>query len=189
MVNLGMNFQQQGIALAVKKIFYVDNDNTGVRAQNAFPDLVYGRPMVGQSMQVQEADMRKLIAILLFSLILPAAHARVVTKVVHYHSGDTKLTGFMAYDTKFHGKRPGVLAVHEWWGLKAYARKHAKMLAKLGNVAFALDMYGNGRTASHPKDAGKFVKMVSSNMPLAKALFLAALDQLKANPLTEQKKS
>ncbi|MBI1422472.1 MAG: prolyl oligopeptidase family serine peptidase [Gammaproteobacteria bacterium] len=132
--------------------------------------------------------MRKLIGILLFTLLIPVSEAKLVTKVVHYQEGDTKLKGFLAYDTKFKGKRPGVLVVHEWWGQNAYARKRAEMLAKLGYVAFALDMYGNGKTATHPKDAGKFAGMVSSNMPLAKARFLAALDQLKANPLVEPDK-
>lgn len=132
--------------------------------------------------------MRKLIGILVLSLVVPVAQAKLVGKVVHYQEGDTKLSGYLAYDTKFKGKRPGILVVHEWWGQNAYARKRAKMLAKLGYVAFALDMYGNGKTATHPKDAGKFAKMVSSNMPLAKARFLAALDQLKANPLTDSDK-
>ena len=132
--------------------------------------------------------MRKLIGILLLALMVPLAQAKLVTKVVHYQEGDTKFNGYLAYDTKFKGKRPGILVVHEWWGQNAYARKRAKMLAKLGYVAFALDMYGNGKTATHPQDAGKFAKMVSSNMPLAKARFLAALDQLKANPLTDPDK-
>lgn len=132
--------------------------------------------------------MRKLLGIVLFTLILPVAQAKLVTKVVHYQGGDTKLTGYLAYDTKFKGKRPGILVVHEWWGQNAYPRKRAEMLARLGYVAFALDMYGNGKTASHPDDAGKFARMVSSNMPLAKVRFLAALDQLKANPLTDKDK-
>lgn len=132
--------------------------------------------------------MRKLIVILLFGLALPMAHAKVVSRVVHYHAGDTKLTGFLAYDTKFKGKRPGVLVVHEWWGQNAYARKRAVMLAKLGYVAFALDMYGNGKTATHPKDAGRFAGMVRKNMPLARARFMAALEQLKADPHTEKDK-
>ena len=137
---------------------------------------------------MQETYMRKLIGILLFSLIMPAAQAKLVAKTVHYHGGDTKLTGYMVYDSRFKGKRPGILVVHEWWGQNAYARKRARMLARLGYVAFALDMYGNGKTATHPKDAGKFAGMVRSNMPLAKARFLAALDQLKANPLTDADK-
>lgn len=132
--------------------------------------------------------MRKLIGLLLFTLLLPVAQAKVVGKVVHYQAGDTKLSGYMVYDTRFKGKRPGILVVHEWWGLNAYARKRAVMLAKLGYVAFAVDMYGNGKTATHPKDAGKFAKMVSSNLPLEKARFFAALDQLKDNPLVDPKR-
>ena len=132
--------------------------------------------------------MRKFIGIVLFTLIMPVAEAKVVGEVIHYQGGDTKLTGYLAYDTKFKGKRPGVLVVHEWWGQNAYVRKRAKMLAKLGYVAFALDMYGNGKTAKHPDDAGKFAGMVRSNMPVAKARFMAALEQLKANPMTEADK-
>jgi len=132
--------------------------------------------------------MRKLLGVFLLSLLIPVAEARVVTQVVHYESEGTKMTGFVAYDTKFKGKRPGVLVVHEWWGQNAYPRKRAKMLAKLGYIAFALDMYGNGQVATHPKDAGKFAGMVRNNMPLARARFLAALEQLKANPLTDKDK-
>jgi len=153
--------------------------------QNAEP----GRGLIhrtgGQFIHAKERIMRKLLGVLLLSLLLPSAQAKVVGKLVHYREGETTLVGYVAYDTKFKGKRPGVLVVHEWWGQNAYARKRARMLAKLGYVGFALDMYGNGKTASHPKDAGKFASMVRENMPLAKARFMAALDQLKANPLTD----
>jgi dienelactone hydrolase len=70
--------------------------------------------------------------------------------------------------------------VHEWWGHNDYARKRAEMLAKLGYVALAVDMYGSGRQASHPDEAGKFAGAVAGNMPVAKARFKAAIDTLKA---------
>ena len=112
----------------------------------------------------------------------------IVTKEVTYSSDGTTLKGFLAYDSGKTGKMPGIIVVHEWWGLNQYARERAEELAKLGYVAFAIDMYGNGTVVTHPKDAGKFAGMVRSNMPLAKARFLAALDQLKANPLTDADK-
>jgi dienelactone hydrolase len=54
----------------------------------------------------------------------------------------------MAYDDKAQGKRPGVLVVHEWWGLNDFIREKAKALAAMGYVAFAPDMYGEGRTTA-----------------------------------------
>ena len=50
---------------------------------------------------------------------------------------------------------PGVLVVHEWWGLDDYAKGRAKQLAGMGYVAFACDMYGDGKHVDHPKDAGR----------------------------------
>ncbi|NJO86727.1 MAG: hypothetical protein HC821_01225 [Lewinella sp.] len=63
--------------------------------------------------------------------------------------------------------------------------RRAEMLAELGYVALAIDMYGEGKTASHPEDAGKFAGMVMSNLPEAKARFEQALRTLKANPLVD----
>lgn len=113
---------------------------------------------------------------LLFTLNV---HAEIITKEVSYQQGDTVMKGFVAYDDSIQGKRPGILVVHEWWGHNAYARKRARMLAKLGYTALAVDMYGDGKTADHPTDAGKFSSAVGDNLPLAKARFDAAIKYLK----------
>jgi dienelactone hydrolase len=110
---------------------------------------------------------------------ISAAHATVQGKEVTYGINGTVLKGYIAYDDAIKGKRPGILVVHEWWGLNDYARKRARMLAEQGYTALALDMYGNGRQAHHPDDAGKFASEVAKNAPLAKARFEAALNLLK----------
>ncbi len=112
-------------------------------------------------------------------LVAAAAQAAVQGKEVSYEADGTKLKGYVAYDDAVKGKRPGVLVVHEWWGLNDYARKRARMLAKQGYTALALDMYGNGKMAHHPDDAQKFSSEVSQNEGLAKARFEAALALLK----------
>ena len=61
-----------------------------------------------------------------------AAWGKVVGREVEYRSGDTVLKGYLAEDTGVKGKRPGVLVVHEWWGLNDYARKRARMLGRAG---------------------------------------------------------
>ena len=129
--------------------------------------------------------------ILLILLILPmttVAHAEIITKEVDYKQADTIMKGMLAYDDAIKGKRPGVLIVHEWWGHNKHARDKARMLAKEGYVAFAVDMYGDRKNADHPDDAGKFSSAVAGNMPLAKARFEAAIDTLKAQANVESDK-
>ncbi len=116
---------------------------------------------------------------------LATAQAKVVGKTVEYTAGGTTLKGYLAYDDKVKGKRPGVLVVHEWWGLNDYARKRARMLAELGYTALAVDMYGEGKTAAHPDDAGKFSSEVMKNFDTAKVRFAAGEDLLKKEPTVD----
>ncbi len=113
------------------------------------------------------------------------AHAAVQGKEVSYHANHTTLKGYIAWDDAVKGKRPGVLVIHEWWGLNDYARSRARMLAEQGYTALALDMYGNGKQAHHPDDAQKFSSEVSKNAKLAKARFDAALNLLQHEPTVE----
>ena len=113
--------------------------------------------------------------------------AAVQTKEVTYSAGATQLKGFIAYPAGS-DKRPGVLVVHEWWGLNDYSRSRAQKLAEEGYVAFALDMYGDGKQAAHPDDAKKFAGEVMSNLPEAKARFEAARALLAADPRVDATK-
>ena len=114
-----------------------------------------------------------------------AAKPRVEGKDVQYSAEGVVLKGYLAYDAKVKGKRPGVLVVHEWWGLNDYARKRADMLAEMGYVALAVDMYGDGKQAMHPDDAGKFSSELMKNFDVAKARFMAALEFLKGQPAVD----
>lgn len=109
----------------------------------------------------------------------------VVGQEFSYPSDSVDMVGYFAFDTSKTEAQPGVLIVHEWWGHNEYVRKRADMLAELGYTAFALDMYGEGKQAQHPEDAGKFSKMVMSNMDMAKARFEAAMETLKNHPRTD----
>jgi dienelactone hydrolase len=82
-----------------------------------------------------------------------AAHGAVQTKAIEYKDGDVTLEGYLAWDDAIQGKRPGVLVVHEWWGLNDYPKARARQLAEMGYVAFALDMYGKGVVAKTAQEA------------------------------------
>ncbi|MDH5656624.1 MAG: dienelactone hydrolase family protein [Spirochaetia bacterium] len=122
-------------------------------------------------------------------LILPSSlSAKIQKKEITYKYKNTSLKGYISYDDKFDGKRPGILVVHEWWGHNDYARKRADMLASLGYTAFALDMYGDGKQAEHPAKAGEFSSAVKKNIPEAKGRFLAAREILSKEPTVDPEK-
>lgn len=98
-----------------------------------------------------------------------------------YEVNGQSFTGYLAYDDAVTEKRPGVLVVHEWWGLNDYPRKRAEMLAELGYTGFALDMYGSGKVADHPDDAKAFMQEVMSNMEAAERRFDAAKEVLASH--------
>ena len=119
---------------------------------------------------------------LLLTCFTASAFAELSGRNVEYRSGETVLKGYLAENLSLKGKRPAVLVVHEWWGLNDYARKRARDLAALGYVAFAVDMFGDGKTALHPDDAGKFAGEVMKNKAVGEARFNAALDFIKKQP-------
>ena len=109
------------------------------------------------------------------------AAAKVQTKTIAYTHHDVQLQGLMAWDDSNTGKRPGILVVHEWWGLNDYARKRAEQLASIGYVAFALDMYGKGKVTDHPDQAGKWMKAIQANTKSWQGRALEGLKILKAS--------
>lgn len=124
--------------------------------------------------------MKPVSLALMLTLAIPVVgSAKVVGKAVEYKAGDVTLKGYLAYDTGVKGKRPGIIVVHEWWGLTEYPKMRARMLAKLGYVAFAADMYGDGKTANNPADAQKYAGESMKDPAALKSKFLAAMDFLK----------
>ncbi len=128
-----------------------------------------------------------LVVMVVISLLLAvagfaSAKPNIEGQEVSYSAAGVVMKGYLAYDKNIKGKRPGVLVVHEWWGLNEYVRKRARMLAEMGYTALAVDMYGDGKQAMHPDDAGKFSSELMKNFDTAKARFMAAMEFLKERP-------
>jgi len=81
------------------------------------------------------------------------AASNIKEENVMYTVGNTVYKGFLAYDERLKGKRPAVLVVPEWWGLNDYPKMRVRMLAELGYVALAVDMFGDGKVAVNPTEA------------------------------------
>ena len=124
--------------------------------------------------------MRKLLLAGFIALFAFAAHARIVTQAVDYQQDGKSMKGYLAYDDANTGARPGVLVIHEWWGLNDYVKGRARQLAEMGYVAFAPDMFGEGKTTTDPKEAQQLASGVLGGPPgLAAARAKAGLDVLK----------
>jgi dienelactone hydrolase len=126
-----------------------------------------------------------LLALLLLFFATAVGSAAVKTEVIEYKQGDTTCEGFLAYDDALKDRRPGVLIVHEWTGLNDYAKQRAEQLAKMGYVAFALDIYGKGVRASNPMEAAKLAAIYKGDRKLMRARAAAGLEVLKKQPLTD----
>jgi dienelactone hydrolase len=107
---------------------------------------------------------------------------------ITYEINGKKYLGFVSYQKDQQGKRPGVLVVHEWWGLNDYSRRRAKQLAKLGYIAMAVDVYGNGATAEDPATAQALATPFYKDPSLAKKRLEPAIDFLKTYPQTDASK-
>jgi dienelactone hydrolase len=126
--------------------------------------------------------MRYMLSALAALLAATTAFAELKTAEVSYKHGDLELEGYLSYDDAVAGKRPGVLVAHEWYGCNAYARKRADDLAKLGYVAFALDMYGKGVVAKDQKEASEKASVFKKDRALMRARAMAGLDILRRQP-------
>ena len=99
---------------------------------------------------------------------------------VSYQIGDKRFTGFVA-DGSGGRKSPGILVAHEGGGfLTEHPRERAEMLARLGFVAFALDLFGDPRPSLD--EAKAIVQELRSDLPMLRARVGAALDLLRRHP-------
>lgn len=115
------------------------------------------------------------------------AQPTIVTQSIEYSAGGQRLVGYLAYDSSITTPQPGVLVVHEWMGLNAYAKKRAEDLAKEGYVAFALDMYGDGKEIPQ-SEAGAMSRKIGTDFALIPLRFNAALEVLRKQPQVQNQK-
>jgi dienelactone hydrolase len=105
-----------------------------------------------------------------------------------YHDGPVTLNGVLALDEPVAGRRPGILVVHEAWGLGAHAIERARMLAALGYVALAADMYGDRRQASDLETAMGLIGDLRTNPQKLRVRAGAAVAALAAHPAVDSAK-
>jgi len=126
-----------------------------------------------------------LLALLVLSITAPTFAAIKETPVT-YTDGETTMKGFVVYDSAKKGKRPGIVVVHEWWGITKHMHDEARRLAGQGYTAFVADMYGDAKTADNPKDADALSASVMKNPHAMETRFNAAREELAKQPTVDR---
>lgn len=128
------------------------------------------------------------IACVALALFLAASQARaeIKTEWIDYKQGDAPLRGYLAYDDALKGPRPGVLLVHRRDGMSALTLKNVEMVARLGYVVFAPDIFG-----AVPKKVEEEIEqsaIYNKDRPLMRARAQAGFDVLRRNPMVDPAK-
>jgi len=172
-------------------------DGCNVSRYTDFPTAIYRFiPIVRPAsstyafIKKMEADMMKCWIAMLAGLAIGMmqAQAQLHEETLEYNQGGALLKGYLVYDAATTGLRPGVLVVPEWWGLNDYPKARAQQLARMGYIALAVDMYGNGKVASTPKEAGELATAIKANRQLMRDRINAGLALLKAQKMTDPKR-
>lgn len=111
------------------------------------------------------------------------------TNILQYPVDGNKHIGYFACADDGAGTRPGVMIIHEWWGLDDYIRGRANQLAELGYAALAIDMYGNGATADNPGEASTLMNSVLEDMDTGTQRLKAAYENLLTQPQVDAERT
>lgn len=127
-------------------------------------------------------------ATLAFALYAGTAQAAIKTQPVEYNHGSTPLKGYLVYDDSVSGKRPGVLLVHYRGGLAETTLKNAEMIARLGYVVFAEDIFGKDVLPKTVPEMTALTDIYNKDRALMRTRAQAGFDVLRQHPMVDPSK-
>jgi carboxymethylenebutenolidase len=86
------------------------------------------------------------------------------TETVQIPTGAETIGGYLALPEKS-GRYPGIVVVHEWWGLNDWVKEQTEKLAAQGFVALAVDLY-RGKVATDMNEAHELMRGVPEDRAL-----------------------
>ena len=98
------------------------------------------------------------VLLLILTLLFAISSFAATGKSVSYKSGDETVQG-MLYTPSGKGPFPGIIVIHEWWGLNDWVKEQASKLADQGYEALAVDLY-RGKVATTPDEAHELMRGV-----------------------------
>jgi carboxymethylenebutenolidase len=115
---------------------------------------------------MQSPRSRALMALVVLASIGALLAAPLPTsQTVQYQSGDETVSAYLALPASG-GRHPGIIVIHEFWGLNDWIKQNAQKLADQGYVALAVDLYRGG-VATTPGDAQELMRSCRRTAPCA----------------------
>src|SRR5437588_12812217 len=102
--------------------------------------------------------MKNALLLAVISIITGTSLFAAESKTVTYKSGDETVTAVL-YTPAGKGPFPGLVVIHEWWGLNDWVKEQASKLADQGYAALAIDLY-RGKVATTPEEAHELMRGV-----------------------------
>jgi len=124
-------------------------------------------------------------AALAIALQAGAARAELKKQWIDYKDGDKPLSGYLVYDDAVSGRRPAVLLAHSRAGMSEATLRDSDMIAKMGYVVFAADIFGKGILPKEVPEMQALTAIYNQDRPLMRKRATAGFDVLKANPLVD----
>ena len=121
-------------------------------------------------------------------LQVQSTQAAVKTQYIEYMHGNTPLKGYLAYDDAFTGKRPGVLLAHYRGGLQGETLEDAQMIAKMGYVVFAEDIFGKDIVPKTVPEMTALTNIYNNDRALMRTRARSGFDVLAKNPMVDATK-
>jgi len=112
----------------------------------------------------------------------------IVEQIVEYADAGTACKGFLAFDDSRPGPLPAVMISHAWGGRQEVFDQKARDLARLGYAAFALDMYGAGRTATTTEQCSALMQPFMADRAMLSRRINAALSAVTALPQVDARR-
>lgn len=112
----------------------------------------------------------------------------MITKTVTYTQGNKEFEGYIAYKEDGTEKKPLVLVAHAWFGLNGFAKKKAEMLAEMGYIGFAADVYGKGVLATNSDEAKALMAPLFQNRNILRDRIVTAFNTASEHPLVDKKR-
>src|SRR5580693_8755647 len=122
--------------------------------------------------------MKKTLLATLVLIFLTFSAFAATSKNVSYKSGDETVQAVL-YTPEGKGPFPGVVIIHEWWGLNDWVKEQGAKISDLGYVTLAIDLY-RGKVATTPEEAHEIMRGVPEDR--AKRDLHAAFEFLSAQP-------
>ena len=116
------------------------------------------------------------------------ARAELKKQWIDYKDGDKPLYGYLVYDDAVSGRRPGVLLAHSRAGMSEATLRDSDMIAKMGYVVFAADIFGKGVLPKEVPEMTALTTIYNQDRPLMRKRATAGFDVLKASPLVDATK-